>query len=86
VHSNGKRTEYVYDREMAKGYQDPKTGYGLSPMHALLNPETGNYAQVTEKWLREKPVGSASSESGFQSHWLPGEKASSGVTPLASAA
>lgn len=78
VHSNGKRTEYVYDRQIAKAYQDPKTGYGLSAMHALLNPETGKFAQVTEKWLREPPVASGASESGFHSHWLAREPATVG--------
>lgn len=75
VHANGKRTEYVYDRLMMGGYQDPKTGYGLSPLHALLNPETGKFAQVTEKWLRDEPRQAASSESGLQSHWIAGEPA-----------
>jgi hypothetical protein len=75
VHATGKRTHYVYDRLMAEAYQDPKSGYGLSAMHALLNPDTGKFAQVTERWLREAPRNSATSESGKQSHWLPGDKA-----------
>lgn len=75
VHSDGRRVEYVYDHQIAKAYQDPKSGLGLSPMHALLNPTTGKCAQVTEKWLRDKPVASGASSSGFHSHWLVGEPA-----------
>jgi hypothetical protein len=76
VHSDGKRTEYVYDRLMAKGYADPSgKSPGHSPMHALLNPASGKCAQVTEKWLREPPVASGASSSGFHSHWVADEPA-----------
>lgn len=49
-HTGGKTTEYVYDRQMM-----PEVG-GLAAVHALLNPETGKCAQVTEKWLREGEI------------------------------
>lgn len=57
VHTNGKRVEYVYDRQMIGRTIDPegKTP-GLDAVHALLNPETGKFAQVSERWLTEKPT------------------------------
>lgn len=65
VHSNGSRTEYVYENLMqpAEAAPDGK-GYGLSATHRLRNPQTGGFAMVSEKWMREGPIGS-------RSHWLP---------------
>lgn len=80
VHSNGKHTDYILDRQIAKAYQDPKSGYGLSAMYALLNPETGKFAQVTERWLRQPPLNSAVTESGLQSHWVAVEAATTETT------
>jgi hypothetical protein len=83
VHSNGKRTEYVYERQMIAGSVDPKTGTGLSPMHALVNPQTGKLAQVTERWMREGPISSGVSETGLASHWIVGAKATMEVPEAA---
>lgn len=69
VHSSGKRTGYVYENQMQPSQAAPDgKGYGLSATHRLLNPETGGYAMVSEKWMREGPVGS-------RSHWLAEEAA-----------
>lgn len=76
VHSDGKRTEYVYDHQMIGRMADPKDPtVGLDAMHSLLNPVTGKHAQVSEKWMREGPVPSGVAVAGFASHWLVGEKA-----------
>lgn len=69
VHTNGSRTEYVYDRQLQPAVPDPNgKGLGLTSTHALLNPQTGKHAMVTEKWMREGNVGG-------RSHWLPGVEA-----------
>ena len=68
VHTSGKRTEYVYKRQMvARAFDPAKHAHPLDAMHALLNPETGKLAQVTEKWLCEGPVGA-----NQHGHWLLG--------------
>lgn len=73
VHSSGKRTEYAYAALMVPAIADPKDPKaGLDAMHKLLNPATDKFAMVSEKWLREGPVTSAASPTGFGSHWLVG--------------
>jgi hypothetical protein len=59
VHSSGKRTLYIYDRQ-ALG-----AGGGLDVVHALRNPLTGKDAFVTESWLRGH-------HRNGKAHWLVG--------------
>jgi hypothetical protein len=84
VHSNGTRTEYVYDRLLVPRSPNPKDpALGLDAMHALLNPETGRCAMVSEKWLCEGPLGQAKSATGHNSHWLVREEAPSNADLVA---
>lgn len=78
VHSKGTRTDYVYDRLLMPRAPNPKDPQlGLDAMHALLNPETGRRAMVSEKWLSEGPLSLLTSATGHNSHWLVGEEAPS---------
>ena len=65
VHSAGTRTEYVYENVLQPAVAAPDgKGLGLSAMHRPRNPQTGDFAMVSEKWMREPQVGG-------RSHWLP---------------
>lgn len=69
VHRDGSRTEYVYDRQLVAKTPNPDgKSPGLDAMHVLLNAATGKESMVTEKWLREGPVGRFP-------HWLLSEAA-----------
>lgn len=75
VHSDGRQTRYEYEKRIAAAGPATDKHPGYDAMHALLNPATGKCAQVTEKWLREGPITSGSSPTGFGSHWLLGDVA-----------
>jgi hypothetical protein len=69
IHSTGKRTEYVYENLLLSGAPSPDgKSPGLATLHRLRNPETGGFAMVTEKWMREPQIGD-------RSHWLAGAEA-----------
>jgi hypothetical protein len=82
VHTGGPRagehTFYTFEKNHLPGGPgtDKQGGMPLSPMHSLLNVESGGRAWVSEKWLREGPVGK-----GQHGYWLIGH-----VTALAEAA
>jgi hypothetical protein len=61
-YSAGRRTAYVLDRQTFTGTPGES---GFDATYRLLNPATGNYAEVTRKWLVEGPVGTAG-------YWMPG--------------
>ena len=73
VHADGRRVLYEYEKRICPASPSPDKGPGNDAMHALFNPLTRKCAQVTEKWLREGPIASGTSETGFRSHWLIGE-------------
>jgi hypothetical protein len=65
----GEHTHYLYGEMIQPGGPgtDKQGGQPLSPTHTLLNPETGGLAYVSEKWLREGPIGN-----GQHGYWLLG--------------
>lgn len=72
VHSNGKRSYFTYTSLMAPRNAAANNGLGHDALHRLTNIDTGGDAMVSEKWLREGPLGLQSSPTGFGSHWLVG--------------
>jgi hypothetical protein len=64
VHRDGRVVEYTMAEQILPLTPDPDgKGPGLDAMYSLLNPATGKYAYVSQKWLREGPVAGGP-------HWL----------------